>query len=216
VVAKAVAVGALTLLVIAPWTLRNWHVSGSPVLISTNAGVNFYIGHSPGADGAGRIVDELVFRYPELPQSEAEARINGDGFREGLRYAAHHPVREVTLSAKKVWWLYYRDDEGLRWTDGHGERHVMPDGVRSALAALSNAYYWLLIALALFGVRRWLSARDPARVLLVAVVAYWTLVHVAFFADPRFHAPVVPVLCVWAACGVNAIASFARRESRSA
>jgi 4-amino-4-deoxy-L-arabinose transferase-like glycosyltransferase len=216
VVAKMVAVGALTLVAIAPWTLRNWRVSGSPVLISTNAGVNFYIGHSPGADGAGRIVDELVFRYPELPQAEAEARINGDGFREGLRYAAHHPLREVSLSAKKVWWLYYRDDEALRWTDGHGERHVMPDGVRSALAALSNAYYWLLGALALLGLRRWFSARDPARVLLVAVVAYWTLVHVAFFADPRFHAPVMPVLCVWAACGVDAIASLVRRESRSA
>ena len=198
-------VGALTIVVIAPWTVRNWRVSGSPVLISTNAGVNFYIGHSPQASGAGRIIDELVFRYPELPQAEAEAKINNDGFREGIEYAAKHPLREVVLSAKKVWWLYYRDDEALRWTDAHGEHPFLSDNTRTTLAVISNVYYWLLIALAVAGVRRWFSLRDPARLLLASVAAYWTLVHIAFFADPRFHAPLAPLLCVWAACLIDTL-----------
>ena len=86
----------------------------------------------------------------------------------------------------------------------------------STLAALSNLYYWAALVLAAVGVRRWFSLRDPGRLLLVCLVAYWTLVHVAFFADARFHAPIMPVLALWAGCGVAEIISRARGGDRSA
>lgn len=217
---RALALGGVMLAVIAPWAIRNYVESRSPVLIATNAGVDFYIGHSAGADGRGRIVDELVFRYPELSEPRAEAKVSADGFREGLKYAAQHPLREVELSARKVFWLWYSDHEALRWTDGHGERHVLRAGVKSALTLTSDLYYWLLLALALTGIRRWLSfTRNLAaatRLLLVELVAYWTLAHVAFFADPRFHAPVMPVLCLWAAVAVISIAERVVLMKRSA
>ncbi|MHB8377403.1 MAG: ArnT family glycosyltransferase [Dehalococcoidia bacterium] len=211
---RTLVLGAVAAAVIAPWTVRNYVESGSAVLISTNAGVDFYIGHSAGADGRGRIVNELVFRYPNLSEPRAEARVSNDGFREGLRYIVHHPLREVTLSARKLFWLYASDHEALQWTDGHGERRVLPHGVKLALGGLSDVYYWLLIALALVGVRRWLASprgiAGATRLLLVSLVAYWTLVHVAFFADPRFHAPITPVLCLWAAVGAIAVMSKVR------
>ena len=217
---RAVVLGGVMLAVIAPWAIRNYVESRSPVLIATNAGVDFYIGHSAGADGRGRIVNELVFRYPDLSEPRAEAKVSADGFREGLKYAARHPLREVKLSARKVFWLWYSDHEALRWTDGHGERHVLRAGLKSALTLASDAYYWLLLALALAGIRRWLSfTRDVAgatRLLLVALVVYWTLAHVAFFADPRFHAPVMPVLCLWAAVAVISIAERVALMKRTA
>jgi hypothetical protein len=213
--ARLAGVGALAALVVLPWTLRNWRVSGSPVLIASNAGVDFYIGHSSGADGSGRLVDDLVFRYPDRPQAEAEAQINRDGFREGLAYAAKHPLREVTLSARKLWWLYRRDDEALKWNDAHGERPFLSHAARNALAGLSDVYYWLVLGLAVAGVRRWFSLRDPVRLLLVSLVAYWTLVHVAFFADPRFHAPILPVLALWAAAGALALSRLVKPDGRS-
>jgi 4-amino-4-deoxy-L-arabinose transferase-like glycosyltransferase len=196
---------ALAFVVVLPWTIRNYVESNSLVLIASNSGVDFYIGHSPRANGGGRIVDELVFRYPELPGPEAEAKVSRDGFREGLKYGAHHPLREIELSAKKVARLYYVDDEAVRWTDGHGARNVFSGRVRGALLAGSDVYYWLLLGLAGIGVTRWLRARDSVRLLLVSLVAYWTMVHIAFFADPRFHAPIMPVLCMWAAVGAVAI-----------
>jgi len=219
-VLRAVALGIVMLAVIAPWTARNYVESHSLVLISSNAGVDFYIGHSASADGRGRIVDELVFRYPRLSQPRAEAKISADGFREGAKYALRHPSSEVKLSARKVFYLWYRDREALRWTDGHDERHVLRAGVKSALGRVSDAYYWVVLALALVGIGRWLSfTRDLAgatRLLLVSLVAYWTLVHVAFFADPRFHAPVMPVLCLWAALPLSAAVERLRPRAASA
>jgi len=205
---RVVMVGGPAAVVVLPWTVRNYVASKSLVVISSNAGVDFYIGNSAAADGRGRIVDKLVFRYPELPPAEAEARVSGDGFREGLSYAVRHPLREVELAARKVFWLYYRDDEAVSWIDGHGERYVLSSGVRRPLQVLSDVYYYALIALAIAGVRRWSSLREPARLLLVALAAYWTLVHVAFFGDPRFHAPIMPVLALWA--GEGMIRAWAR------
>jgi 4-amino-4-deoxy-L-arabinose transferase-like glycosyltransferase len=203
---RVVATGVLALVVLAPWTARNVVESNSLVLISSNDGVNFYIGHSPGAHGRGRKVDELVFRYPELSQAEAEARISRDGFREGLEYAREHPVREVELAARKLFFLYWRDDEGLKWNEAHGERRFLDDGVRDVLAITSNVYYWAVLAMAAGGIVLSLLRRSAIEVLLLSMVAYWTLAHVAFFADPRFHAPVVPVLCVFA--GAAAVAAW--------
>jgi asparagine N-glycosylation enzyme membrane subunit Stt3 len=207
VAVRVVVVGMLIAAMVAPWTMRNYVESDALVLVSSNAGVDFYIGHSDGADGRGRIVDELVFRYPELPPAEAEAQVNRDGFREGIEWALRHPVDEVELAFRKTFFLWYRDDEGLRWNDGHGESEIMPAGVRDAMIVLSNVYYWAVMAAAAAGavilLRRY---RDqPVTWMLLSLVAYWTLAHIAFFGDPRFHAPVVPVVSVFAGVAVGAV-----------
>lgn len=203
---KVAATAALAAAVVFPWTIRNYNESDSFVALSSNAGVDFYIGHSEDATGRGRIVDELVFRYPELPQAEAEARINRDGFREGIEFAIKNPVREVELSLKKVWYLYNGDHEALAWTDGHGERPFMAERTRNVLAAISSGYYVIIMALAIAGIALWLRARswrtDPTGVLLISILIYWTLAHIAFFGDQRFHAPIIPIACIWAALAV--------------
>lgn len=224
---RALAVAAIAALVVLPWTLRNYAESGSFVAISSNDGVNFYIGHSPGADGRGRKVDELVFRYPDLSQPRAEARISRDGFREGIEYAVEHPWREVELAFRKLWYLYYRDDEGLRWNDGHGERPFLSRTAFDALVALSNVYYAIVMALAAAGLaalaldrarsRGGATGRSPLTgpaVLLLSMLAYWTLVHIAFFADPRFHAPVMPIVALLAGVAISTIASSTMGRAR--
>ena len=48
---SAALLTAVTLVVILPVTLRNWMVARQPVLISSNGGINFYIGNGPHASG---------------------------------------------------------------------------------------------------------------------------------------------------------------------
>jgi len=238
VAVATLAIGA----VIAPWTARNFIESKAVVAISSNAGVDFYIGHSDGAEGRGRIVEELVLRYPALPPAEAEARVSRDGFREGIEWALRSPTREAELAARKTFYLWYRDDEGLRWNDGHGERAIMPATVRTAMIWLSNLYYWPLMLAAAAGMAvtlrdlyargRDASARrrsltepsaparfarehdEPVAILLLTLITYWTLAHIVFFGDPRFHAPVMPAVCMFAAVPIVAGFDYAALRLR--
>ncbi|MEX0786353.1 MAG: glycosyltransferase family 39 protein, partial [Dehalococcoidia bacterium] len=199
-------------LIVVPWTVRNAIELDSPVLISTNAGVDFWIGHHEGAVGDFGATggDELVFSHPELSGVEREVQVNLDGLREGLEYAVTHPLQELALPFQKLFWLYYNDEEGLKWNDGHRGQPFMAQGLRNALLGLSNVYYVALLTFVALGVRLWFSVREPGRVLLVSLVAYWTLVHLVFFGDPRFHAPIMPVAALLAAPALVALWSGRR------
>jgi len=201
-IGRALAVIAIGMaLIVTPWTVRNAIQLHSPVLISTNAGVDFWIGHHEHAAGDFGPTggDALVFSHPELDPVAREVRANDDGFRKGLRFAATHPAQELVLPFKKLFWLYYSDEEGLKWNEGHGSQRFLPGLIREGLLALSNVYYFAVLGLLALGVRRWFSLGDPRRLLLISLVAYWTLVHIVFFGDPRFHAPIVPLLALLAA-----------------
>jgi hypothetical protein len=60
-------------------------------------------------------------------------------------------------------------------------------------------YYFTVLALVALGIRRWFSLREPGRVLLISLVAYWTLIHLVFFGDARFHTPIMPIVALLAA-----------------
>jgi hypothetical protein len=136
---------------------------------------------------------------------QREARVNNDGFREGLTYAVSHPKEELVLPFKKLFWLYYNDEEGLAWNEGHGGQQFLSTAARDGLRLLSNVYYFAILGVLLLGVPFWLSAREPGRVLLVSLVLYWTLIHLVFFGDPRFHAPILPVVALLAALPLAAM-----------
>ena len=211
-VALALGIG----LMVAPWSIRNVIEMDAPVLISTNVGVNFWIGHHESATGdfgpSGG--DELVFSHPELNSVEREVQINTDGFRKGLVFAINNPSDELTLPFKKLFWLYYNDEEGLKWNEGHGGQPFLNSGVRESLLALSNVYYFSVLALFLLSIPLWFSRSYPGRLLLASLVAYWTLIHLVFFGDPRFHAPIMPVVALLAALPVAAL--WSRRAPWSA
>ena len=124
-----------------------------------------------------------------------------------LAFAINNPSDELTLPFKKLFWLYYNDEEGLKWNEGHGGQAFLNGGVRETLLGLSNVYYFSVLALFLLGVPLWFARGHPGRLLLVSLAAYWTLVHLVFFGDPRFHAPIMPVVALLAALPLVAIGS---------
>ena len=60
----------VALLVIAPWTVRNWLVHGEPVFIKSTFGYAFWQGNSPGSWGT----DKVPKAGPRRPGSTTTAR----------------------------------------------------------------------------------------------------------------------------------------------
>jgi 4-amino-4-deoxy-L-arabinose transferase-like glycosyltransferase len=209
------AIGALGLgLVIGVWTMRNAIELGSPVPVSTSGGVVAAIGHWDGADGGpNRQRTAQVNRYYEgesYPDREVKAARKQ--LRDAADYAVTHPLRELQLIPLRFWFLF-RDDHGavdwvraneVTWSDSEARR----------LKALLDVYYFTVVLMALAGTVLWIRTHREGAIVLLGVAATISVVFsVLFFGDSRFHASLVPILCLLAA---PAIVKLARWLGRAA
>ncbi|HWQ29131.1 MAG TPA: glycosyltransferase family 39 protein [Dehalococcoidia bacterium] len=192
--------GSCAAVVVVPWTIRNAIQMNAFVPISTNAGVDLWIGNHDGASGRGQMADALIYSRPDLDSVAGEVAVNAEGFRRAVRFALEQPLTELQLLPRKLFYLYYHDEEGLRWNDGHGGQPWMDPNVWRALRWLSNAYYYAVLALFAVGLAfAWRRLRTPALALVASTIVYWTAIHLVFFGDPRFHAPAMPLFAIFAA-----------------
>ena len=84
------------ILVIAPVTVRNYLVSGKPVVLSTNGGINFFIGNNPESDRTVAIRPGEHWRRlnREATQAGADTGVDRNAYfrREALRYVRLQPL----------------------------------------------------------------------------------------------------------------------------
>ena len=182
--AKYMILVVLTLvLTIVPWTLRNKQVSGHPVPISTNLGINLLVGHEPSA--TGRYSDEADYWHmvEEIVAGEKDPVLR-DALvaRHALQSMVAQPLRTVQLGAVKValLWIPFGQDAST---------------VRAIGLGLMGGLVLLLGAIGLWHMRR-SPVGWAALSLLVALVG----VHALFFAHIRFRLPIDLALIAPFAC----------------
>jgi tetratricopeptide (TPR) repeat protein len=183
-----------------PATYRNHLVSGEWVLISSNGGINFYLGNSarseelvalrPGSEWEGLI------REPGEVSSGASSRYF---LRKGLRFLVGHPGRALGLYARKLYRLV-NNRERMRNLDIAYHRS------RSRILGLPYPGFGWILALALLGFPR-LPAGDPlrrnVRRLLIIFLATYALSILLFFVTSRYRLPLLPVLAIPAAAWLS-------------
>jgi Flp pilus assembly protein TadD len=202
---------------LAPVTWGNWQRGHELVLVSTNGGINFYIGNNEHYE------ETLAIRPGEhwlaLREEPERARVVGEGARSawfyerGRAFWREHPARAVALTFRKLY-LFFDGPEIARDTDIYAMRRDSP--LLGALVTRGPPWLpdGLLVPLALVGaIVCWPDRRKlvPAYVF----VATQALVVAAFFATSRYRVPALPVLAMFACAGVERLAS-ARRAGRAA
>ena len=187
---------AVMALVILPWSVRNFVVMDSPILVTSSFGGNFYMGHNAeGTEGIMRILREYgpLTKYPG-----AEVKVGDVGLREGLKFMVTHPLEEARMTAEKIRDLYRDDYVALNLIDGYRSKQIMDQTLRNVLGHVANSAYFAVLAasgLALLGPWRKRSAGLQFALLAIGV---WTLGSLVFFANPRFHIPIMPVFALLA------------------
>jgi len=173
----------MAVIVIFPWTMRNYIVHGEFCLISSNGGFNLLAGNNPAATG------ELVpfdIPYETRQQTEAMTEIQRDRayYQLALQYMRSHPARCLRLAFKKLLILW----SVAREVPGH---------------TLYSVYGHLINVLALVGLvssvrKHWLILMP-----IILVVLSKSLVHTVFFAAQRFWVPMIPYVLLFASLGVR-------------
>jgi 4-amino-4-deoxy-L-arabinose transferase-like glycosyltransferase len=186
------------IIVITPWLVRNYHHKGK-LTISTNTGINLLIGNQPGS-GMGwnqPVTDEFDFDDPTM-----ETYIDSVGWHRGWQYIKSDPVAFVKRGILKVLYFYAVDMEsvGYELVEAANSNRT---GRYVVIAFITQTYYVTVLFFGFLGLLtryftdpRW---RRPGGFLLWMTIAFWTAVHFVFFADGRFHFPIVPIISTFAA-----------------
>ncbi len=166
----------MSIVIIAPWTLRNYRVFGAFVPVSTNGGVNLFIGNNEEAKGA--------YMEPFEITSDNEAKRSKIYSKKAIEYILENPLSFILLIPKKIFYLFYKDNVGIDWTVTEKDIWL--------LHLLSFALYYPVLVLGTIGLirKRWLIEHW--------LFIYFIVFYALFFGADRFHYPLIPILSVYA------------------
>lgn len=201
-VVRALAVSTIVLIVVAPWTLRNYRVFGEFVLVSTNGGPSLLAGNNPS------VVGDYKHDYSEKDPLFEQARFSVDdqvaadkrARQLAKQWILENPGTFIALMPKKFFRLWGPDGEG-EWayqagTPWYDQQVIWFRSVR----VINQVYYFLLLGG--FAVAIWKLLRTPAKPKLyygLFIAIYFTLISLVFSGQSRYHFPVMPFVLAYAA-----------------
>jgi len=190
-----VAIGLV--LVVAPWTFRNYMQFKKFIPISTNGGINFYIGNNPEADGEFKWRIPKGVRWPAFMVGAgadeikaAELTAHEEGYRQGMQFIKENPGRFVQLAFKKLYFYWAPPYFNLDLC------HFSPEMLFRLIWVIFDSVI-LLFATAGFLI----SARlkDERWALLGLWLIMVTFIGVMMYYSPRYRLPLAPALILFAA-----------------
>lgn len=166
--------------VISPWTVRNYRVLGEFIPISSNGGVNFWIGNHPGASG------EFIYPPPELLKETdqlTEGARDRFFYQRAWSFIQQDPQQFARLLGLKTFYFFWeRPSAGENYSNQTATR------VGRFVYLLANG---LLLPLCAVGII--LAAKEWRQlVLLYGAMVSVLIVNVVYFAGTRYRAPVYP------------------------
>ncbi len=208
------------LLVILPWSVRNYISLGHIIPISTNGGFNLLISFSEESTGAyiGGIT-ENVFNAPFdwnayriIGPDWNEYELDRAAYAEAFKYMRSNPDRVLSLAPIKLFNLL-RDDVSGVYQNAHVALRPIPNMIQLFLKITAQLYYMGIVALTLLTIMFHRVIRKYSfHIILLTTLMFMFFLHVFFHAADRFHLPFLPI-----AAGFSAftITSFANDHAKS-
>jgi tetratricopeptide (TPR) repeat protein len=204
------------ILIISPVTIRNWAVGKDFVLISSQGGINFFIGNNYESDGKTATAapgslpydgykDNIWITSVKLAERSVgrklkPSEISDFWFKQGFDFVQTHPLRYLGLLGKKLYyfWNSYEIESNKniyffsRWSSLL--RLLLWDH-------LLRFPFGIICPLAILGII--LTAKYWKKYfLLYAFVFSYMLSVILFFVTSRFRLPVVPFLIIFASYSI--------------
>jgi len=175
--------GLVTLLIVAPWYIRNERVVGRGAGLGTNGGVTFYQGHNPDIYG---------YHEPTWMKGLDEVTVSKEGYRRGLEYIRRKPLSVLRSTALGTMGLYVPDGGFVEWStrlprNSDGTWPSKDLALRRPMKALDIGAHTVVLVCALLSLisfRSW--PRRAWRIVWGLVAAHWLLYAVVYWGAPRY------------------------------
>ena len=192
--ALVIVFAALTIL---PWSLRNYSVTGNVIPINSNGGWTLYLGNNPHTDknlealeqgrSNGWVPPKEVFSpFSDLAFTDTAAW-EARSIRLALGFIHEHPGQFLQLAWRKlkIFWSPYN--------------HII------------DKITWIpILLLSLFGIYSTLKSWQQ-HVLFYTLIVSAMSIPVFFTSMPRFRAPLLPFMIIYASAGFVQLYTLGRR-----
>jgi 4-amino-4-deoxy-L-arabinose transferase-like glycosyltransferase len=208
--AATAVIGLCTLAVVAPWTIRNYNVTGGLVIISSNGGGNLYSANNPDAHG-GYTASAWDYLFHNCPDDLSLQRVGSQRAREWI---SRNKPRFAELCVARFFLFWEQDKECVWWaieqpaTDESNPRRpqMIQDRRMWTLAQLaSDGFYFAAMLAALVGVvrRRAMWRTRHEWMILPILCAYFTAVHMVFESQGKYRYMLTPLMLLLAAAAIG-------------
>ncbi len=197
-------------LAILPITVRNMAVAGDPVLISSQGGINLYIGNNDVADGISAVLPEpMGFNWriqqvahvaeTELGRSLKPGEVSSYWYGRAIEWILENPADFLRLYLKKLYFSF-------------SDREISNN---RNLAYFFDQVSFLRFNLLSFGVLFSLTViafflclgRNPKGMFLMVLIITYSIVSALFFFSSRFRLPLLPFYIILASASLYWISS---------
>ncbi len=208
---RAAAFSGALLVAISPAIVHNFVVSRDVVPITSNAGMNFYVGNSRNADGTFVLIhgvdvtsDVTTSEYVEraIGRVPTPSEVSSYWFGRAMEDVRKDPARTLQLMARKVA-LFFNGWEVPQIECFDIQRRDTP--MLQALFVRS----WFVCVMGILGMALAFRAAPTSRLLTGYVLAYAVSI-VLFFVTGRYRSQVIPILCVFAGFALVTLPTLAR------
>ena len=178
---SATSAGIIFVLILTPWTLRNYRVFHKFIPVRSNFGEELRLGNADDAVGIWRSYVHPS-QYPiqlRLYEQMGEIAFIEMRKREALDFISAHPGKFVTLCLRRF--VYYWFDTPM--TNWNG-----------SLRLYRNLLFFFTSVVAFGGLWVLLRTRHPARFLFGSLLFAAPLLYYLTFPHPRYRHPIEPVI----------------------
>lgn len=194
---RLVFAALVVVVILLPWTVRNYRVHGRLVLVKNSFGKELWIGNNPQSTGSSVLPDGRTSVFSlylptalQLPANVTEMDVMRHMQAEAVAFIRRDPAAFLWRTAQKILWFW-------TWLPA---RAVSADSARLEFRGLQQLYWGLLLALAAASLRR--LPRDYVVLLGIIAVVYSTTYGLTFVEHSRFRVGVEFVLIPAAAASL--------------
>jgi 4-amino-4-deoxy-L-arabinose transferase-like glycosyltransferase len=188
-------------LIILPWTYRNYLVLHRIVFMTTGGGDIFYRANNPIANGGYRPTGEI-----SLPSDEVAA--DRLGYQAGESWIAHHPVDFGRLVIRKQM-MYLGDEDVIGIYNVWKRDRIAPSRLYTPAKVICDGVWlavWMLLVLGVTPLFRHSNWPMWFGICFLPILYQW-MIDSVFESGARHHTPYLPLLCILVAMVLNLGAS---------
>jgi 4-amino-4-deoxy-L-arabinose transferase-like glycosyltransferase len=113
-------------------------------------------------------------------------------------YMARHPWELVPLEIDKLRYLYRNDSDGVEWLQ-HDNHELLTASEAQRWSRVADWYFFAIGACALLAAPLLVRAPNRRRIAVACMIVAWTAILIIAWPETRYHLPVVPLVCMFAA-----------------